>query len=74
MLEIKPENIYSLLEKSIDEIWSMPQWDIAKSCKDCKVLGCIWYSSQPITTFAMNYLKGISKMINQQRPELAELS
>jgi hypothetical protein len=39
------------------------------------VLGCIWYSSQPVTTFAQNYMKGISKMINQQRPELAaELS
>ena len=68
------ENTYSLLEKSIDEIWSVPQWDIAKSCNDCKVLGCIWYSSQPVTTFAQNYMKGISKMINQQRPDLAELS
>lgn len=68
------ENIYSLLEKTIDEIWSVPQWDIAKTCKDCKVLGCIWYSSQPVTTFATNYMKGISKMINQQRPELAEIS
>lgn len=71
----KTENIYNLLEKSIDEIWSAPQWDIAMTCKDCKVLGCIWYSSQPVTTFAQNYMKGISKMINQQRPELAaELS
>jgi len=23
-------------------------------------LGCIWYSSQPITTFHSNYMKGMS--------------
>ena len=64
------ENTYNLLEKSIDEIWSAPQWDIAGTCHDCKVLGCIWYSSQPITTFAQNYMRGLSKMISQQNPEL----
>ena len=66
-----PENSYSLLEKSIDEIWSAPQWEIAKTCHDCEVLGCVWYSSQPVTTFAQNYMRGLSKMISQQKPELA---
>jgi MoaA/NifB/PqqE/SkfB family radical SAM enzyme len=59
------ENTYSLLEHSIPEIWSLPQWEIAKTCHDCEVLGCIWYSSQPTTTFARNYMKGLSKMISQ---------
>ncbi len=59
-----PENMYNLLEQSIDEIWDAPQWDIARTCHDCKVLGCIWYSSQPVTTFARNYMNGLSKMIN----------
>jgi len=67
-----PQNTYNLLEHSIEEIWSAPQWEIAKTCHDCKVLGCIWYSSQPITTFAKNYMKGLSKMINQQKPEHLE--
>ncbi len=67
-----PQNTYSLLEKSVDEIWSAPQWEIAKTCHDCKVLGCVWYSSQPVTTFAHNYMRGLSKMINQQKPELVE--
>jgi MoaA/NifB/PqqE/SkfB family radical SAM enzyme len=67
-----PENTYSLLEKSVDEIWSAPHWDIARTCHDCEVLGCIWYSSQPVTTFARNYMRGLSKIIGQQRPELAE--
>lgn len=66
-----PENTYSLLENSIEEIWSAPQWEIAKTCHDCEVLGCIWYSSQPVTTFAQNYMKGLSKMINQQPAEIA---
>lgn len=65
-----PENTYSLLEKSIDEIWSAPQWEIARTCHDCEVLGCIWYSSQPVTTFAQNYMRGLSKMISQERPDL----
>ncbi|MEM3008373.1 MAG: radical SAM protein [Candidatus Nitrosotenuis sp.] len=65
-----PANTYSILEKDIDEIWDAPQWEIAKTCHDCEVLGCIWYSSQPVTTFAHNYMKGLSKMINQQKPEL----
>ena len=65
----KPENIYNLLENSIDEIWSSPQWTIAKTCHDCKVLGCIWYSSQPISTFAHNYIHGLSKIINEQSSE-----
>lgn len=69
-----PINTYNLLEKSIDEIWSAPQWEIAKTCHDCEVLGCIWYSSQPVTTFALNYMRGLSKMINQQRPELEALA
>jgi MoaA/NifB/PqqE/SkfB family radical SAM enzyme len=67
----KPENTYNLLEQSIEQIWSAPQWDIARTCHDCKVLGCIWYSSQPITTFAQNYMGGLSKMISQNKPELA---
>ncbi|WP_148687235.1 hypothetical protein [Candidatus Nitrosocosmicus hydrocola] len=33
------ENTYNPLSNSIDEIWSTPQWDIAKTCHDCKVLG-----------------------------------
>ena len=64
-----PKNTYSLLEKSVDEIWSAPQWEIAKTCHDCEVLGCIWYSSQPVTTFAQNYMRGLSKMISQRVPE-----
>ena len=67
-----PENTYNLLEQSIEEIWSAPQWDIARTCHDCKVLGCIWYSSQPITTFAKNYMNGLSKMISQQKPGYME--
>jgi MoaA/NifB/PqqE/SkfB family radical SAM enzyme len=67
-----PENTYNLLEKSVDEIWSAPQWDIARTCHDCKVLGCVWYSSQPVTTFARNYMHGLSKIIGQEKPELAE--
>ncbi|MGI0029865.1 MAG: radical SAM protein [Nitrososphaera sp.] len=67
-----PENTYSLLEKSVDEIWDAPEWDIARTCHDCQVLGCIWYSSQPVTTFARNYMRGLSKIIGQQRPELLE--
>ncbi|MEO9308849.1 MAG: radical SAM protein [Nitrososphaera sp.] len=64
------ENTYNILEKEIAEIWDAPQWEIAKTCHDCEVLGCIWYSSQPVTTFAHNYMRGLSKMINQQKPEL----
>ena len=67
-----PENTYNLLEQSIEEIWSAPQWDIARTCHDCKVLGCIWYSSQPITTFAKNYMNGLSKMISRQKPRYME--
>ena len=69
-----PENTYSLLDKSIDEIWSAPQWDIARTCHDCKVLGCIWTSSQPIKTVARSYMRGLPKMITEQRPELEELA
>lgn len=67
-----PDNTYSLLEESIGNIWDAPQWDIAKTCHECKVLGCIWYSSQPVTTFARNYMRGLSKIIGQHKPELAE--
>ncbi len=67
-----PENTYNLLEQSVEEIWDAPQWDIARTCHDCEVLGCIWYSSQPVTTFARNYMRGLSKIISQQKPELAE--
>jgi hypothetical protein len=67
-----PDNVYNLLERSVEEIWSAPQWDIARTCHDCQVLGCIWYSSQPITTFAQNYMRGLRKMISQQKPEFAE--
>jgi sulfatase maturation enzyme AslB (radical SAM superfamily) len=64
------ENTYNLLSHSIDEIWSAPQWDIAKNCHDCKVLGCIWYSSQPITTFVSNYMQGLSQYISHKNPEI----
>lgn len=66
-----PENTYDLLSQSIDDIWNAPEWDIAKSCHDCKVLGCIWYSSQPVTTFAGNYLRGLSQYINQKNPDIS---
>jgi hypothetical protein len=68
----KLENTYSLLDQSIEEVWSAPQWDIARTCHDCQVLGCIWYSSQPITTFAKNYMNGLSRLINQHKPELLQ--
>ena len=67
------ENTYSLLDHSIEEIWSLPQWDIAKTCHDCQVLGCIWYSSQPTTTFARNYMRGLSKMISQHTSNEVEV-
>ncbi|MGA9230124.1 MAG: hypothetical protein WBV92_08225, partial [Nitrosotalea sp.] len=67
-----PKNTYSLLEKSVAEIWDAPQWDIAKTCHDCQVLGCIWYSSQPTTTFAQNYMRGLSKMISRHAPEISK--
>lgn len=66
-----PENTYSLLDKSIDEIWEAPQWDIARTCHDCRVLGCIWTSSQPVSVIARSYLRGIWKLISEHRPELA---
>jgi MoaA/NifB/PqqE/SkfB family radical SAM enzyme len=66
----KSENTYNLLEQGIEEIWNAPQWDIARTCHDCQVLGCIWYSSQPITTFAKNYMNGLSRIINQHKPDL----
>jgi len=66
----KSENTYNLLEQGIEEIWSAPQWDIARKCHDCQVLGCIWYSSQPVTTFAKNYMNGLSRIINQHKPDL----
>ncbi|MGD9534419.1 MAG: radical SAM/SPASM domain-containing protein [Candidatus Nitrosocosmicus sp.] len=66
-----PENRYDLLTQDIKEIWNAPQWDIARTCHDCKVLGCIWYSSQPITTFAGNYMRGLSQYINQKNPEIS---
>ena len=69
-----PENTYSLLDKSIDEIWSAPQWDIARTCHDCKVLGCIWTSSQPVKTLARSYMRGLPKMITAQRADLEELA
>ncbi|HXX97085.1 MAG TPA: radical SAM protein, partial [Candidatus Bathyarchaeia archaeon] len=62
------DNTYNLLENSVEEIWNAPQWDIARTCHDCQVLGCIWYSSQPISTFAQNYMRGLRKMISQQMP------
>ncbi|HSA75151.1 MAG TPA: radical SAM protein [Candidatus Nitrosocosmicus sp.] len=64
------ENTYNLLSHSIDEIWSAPQWDIARTCHDCKVLGCIWYSSQPINTFVSNYMQGLSQYISHKNPEI----
>ncbi|TLX68419.1 MAG: radical SAM protein [Thaumarchaeota archaeon] len=66
------DNIYNLLEQSIEEIWSAPQWEIARTCHDCQVLGCIWYSSQPITTFAKNYMNGLSRIIEQHKPEILQ--
>ena len=68
-----PDNTYSLLEKSVDEIWDAPQWDIAKTCHDFKLLGCIWTSSQPIRTLARSYMRGLPKVIKEQRPDLGEL-
>ena len=67
-----PDNTYSLLEHSFEEIWDAPQWDIARTCHDCEVLGCIWYSSQPVSAFAKDYMRGLGKMISQKSPELAE--
>lgn len=64
-----PESTYNILRDSIEKIWDAPQWEIARTCHDCEVLGCIWYSSQPVTTFAQNYMRGLSKMINQS-PEI----
>ena len=69
-----PENTYSLLDKSIDEIWDAPQWDIARTCHDCKVLGCIWTSSQPIKTLARSYMRGMPRVIKEHRPDLEELA
>ncbi len=69
-----PENTYSLLDRSIEEIWSAPQWDIARACHDCKVLGCIWTSSQPIRTLARSYMRGLPKIIKEYRPDLAEVT
>ncbi|MDH2907321.1 MAG: radical SAM protein [Candidatus Nitrosotalea sp.] len=67
-----PKNTYNLLEKNVGEIWDAPQWEIAKTCHDCQVLGCIWYSSQPTTTFAQNYMRGLSKMISRHSPEMSK--
>ena len=66
----KPENRFNVLDKSIEEIWDAPQWNIAKKCHDCEVLGCIWYSSQPMTTFVRNYMNGLSRIISKHKPEL----
>ena len=30
------ENMYNLLEHSIEDVWSAPQWEIAKTCHDCQ--------------------------------------
>lgn len=65
-----PSNTYSLLNHSVEEIWKAPEWEIAKTCHDCQVLGCIWYCSQPITTFAQNYLRGLSNFISKDKPEI----
>ena len=37
-----------------------------------RVLGCIWYSSQPVTTFAKNYMRGLSNIIAQQKPDILD--
>ena len=65
-----PENRYSLLENSVEEIWNAPQWEIARTCHDCKVLGCIWTSSQPLSLIARSYMRGMSRLIRQHRPDL----
>lgn len=57
------ENIYSLLEKSLDEIWEAPQWDIARKCHDCKVLCCVWTASQPVTAIGNHYIRTIMNKI-----------
>lgn len=67
-----PANSYNLLENSVAQIWDAPQWEITKTCHDCEVLGCVWYSSQPVSTFAQNYMRGLSKMISQRQPEIAQ--
>lgn len=65
-----PENTFNVLEQSVEQIWDAPQWNIAKECHDCEVLGCIWYSSQPMTTFVRNYMNGLSRIISKHKPEL----
>jgi MoaA/NifB/PqqE/SkfB family radical SAM enzyme len=60
-----PQNTYSLLDNDIGEIWRAPEWDIARTCHDCKMLGCIWTSSQPLWTLAKTYLQGVSRIIDQ---------
>lgn len=67
-----PENTFNLLESSVSKIWDAPQWALAKNCHDCEVLGCVWYSSQPVTTFAQNYMRGLSKIISQKEPAISE--
>lgn len=57
------ENIYSLLEKSLDEIWEAPQWDIARKCHDCKVLCCVWTASQPVTAIGNHYIRTVMNKI-----------
>lgn len=54
-----PEYKVSLLEYDIDDIWSMPYWEEVKKCNECKVLGCVWYSSQKPNVIVESYIRGI---------------
>ncbi len=49
----------SILEYSVDEIWSMPYWEEVKHCNDCDVLGCVWLSSQKSSFVITNYIRGM---------------
>jgi radical SAM protein with 4Fe4S-binding SPASM domain len=61
-----PEYRLSLLEYDIDKIWSMPYWEEVKECNECKVLGCVWYSSQKTNVLIESYVRAItSKLINR---------
>ncbi|MEM2760445.1 MAG: radical SAM protein [Nitrososphaerales archaeon] len=61
-----PDHTFSLLEHEVDEIWNMPEWEEVKTCKDCEVLGCIWYSSQGPSVLARGYMRGMSTLIKKQ--------
>jgi len=70
-----PDRTFSLLDHDIDELWTLPEWDMVKTCKDCEVLGCVWYSSQSPSVVARGYLRGISTLIKRQiAPQMIQSS